>query len=172
MTQPQPAGRACQAVLGVPHRMLAAGTPLFIQFTTFPLLENISCPRLGAQASWHPGSLLPRPAKTGAPAQSGGTQREGSRPAAHSGPPRKEAAGTVLSTWTLREPCPKTGVLQDWYGEAETVLAAGKEKPAVLGAGARLREKSGGEEARLVRAGARVAQNTPGPASLSSPLTA
>ena len=30
----------------------------------------------------------------------------------------------------------------------------------------------GGEEARLVRAGARAAQNTPGPASLSSPLTA
>ena len=49
----------------------------------------------------------------------------------------------------------------------------------MLGAGARLCEKEGREEARLVRVGARVtqdtwlsAQDTPGPTSLSSPLTA
>lgn len=59
-------GRAGWAVTGGPCRMLAAGTPLFIQFATFLLLENTSCPRSGTRASLHPGSLLPRQVGSGA----------------------------------------------------------------------------------------------------------
>lgn len=63
--------------------------------------------------------------------------------------------------------------------EAVIALAAGKQKAAVLGARARLCEKEGKGGAETGRAGARVTQDTrlstqdtPGPTSLSSPLTA